>query len=85
MVCPVIYVACSLASYKARLDISSVWPSLCNGIPLKFLFAFKKNSLFKQAYAYAWNNLENKVQEIALNESFPFYCHYLTLSRPKRV
>ena len=46
---------------------------------------FKKNSLFKQAYAYAWNTLENKVQEIALNESFPFYCHYLTLSRPKRV
>nr|WP_228128831.1 hypothetical protein [Acinetobacter junii] len=56
-----------------------------NGQNSLFLFAFKKHSLFKQAYAYAWNTLENKVQEIALNESFPFYCHYLTLSRPKRV
>jgi hypothetical protein len=50
-----------------------------------FLFAFEKQGLFKQAHAYAWNVLEQKIQKISLNESFPFYCHYLSLSRPQRL
>jgi hypothetical protein len=77
----------AIGDIKSEIILGQVKNNYLGKILIKplFLFAFKKNSLFKQAYAYAWNTLENKVQKIALNESFPFYCHYLTLSRPKRV
>ncbi|MGY0204185.1 hypothetical protein ACW7EJ_11835 [Acinetobacter soli] len=49
-----------------------------------FLFSIERSGLFSPAYAYAWSTQDQQVKQIEIDHTFPYYCHYLTLSRPKR-
>lgn len=49
-----------------------------------FLFSIERPGLFSSARAYAWSTEEQQIKQISIDHTFPYYCHYLSLSRPKR-
>jgi hypothetical protein len=49
-----------------------------------FLFAIERKGLFAKTSALAWSTEEQQIKEITLDQTLPYYCHYLSLERPKR-
>ena len=49
-----------------------------------FLFALERKGLFSKTSALAWSTEEQQIKQISLDQALPYYCHYLSLERPKR-
>lgn len=49
-----------------------------------FLFAIENHGLYANPVGLAWSVQERCIKQIQLIETLPYYCQYISLTRPKR-
>lgn len=49
-----------------------------------FIFALGREGLFSKNLAWVWDSNHHTYHQIELPQILPFYCHYLSVKRPKR-